>query len=63
MIETTEQGIEQFIPTDADMTEFYDAPDSDYCRECGTPIFDADSFTCFACDIEQWIVEMQNFHK
>lgn len=49
-----------YVPTAADMAEFFEA-ESDVCRECGGPKCGADSPICTPCDIEQWIVEMENF--
>ncbi len=47
-----------YVPTAEDMAEFYGV---DACRECGAKLFNADSPICAACDIEQWVVEMENF--
>jgi len=62
MFEMSDAGTEVFVPTAADMAEFFDTEDADVCRECGGPKCGADSPICTPCDIEQWVIEMQNFN-
>jgi hypothetical protein len=57
MIEMSDTGEVMYFPTEADLTMIYGL---DLCRECGFELRDNESCICTQCDLEQWIVQVEN---